>query len=156
MKRNFWPYGIVITFVVFFSGTVGLLVMACLQKEDLVSKTYYEQELRYQSRLDSLKRAAQSGASLTYDAAGRNIAIALPPSKSGASPAGSVELYRPSEASLDREMPLQLDGSGRQVIDASGLQPGLWKVRVNWSEGGTEYQLERSLTNGPATRAAHS
>ena len=58
-KRNFWPFGIIAAFVIFISGTVGLIVMAATQKEDLVSDHYYEQELQYQNRVDSMGRQRQ-------------------------------------------------------------------------------------------------
>lgn len=147
MKKNLWPYGIILAFVLFISGTIGLIVMASTQHEDLVSKNYYEQELRYQSRLDSLERAASSGASLVYDAVERRIVVALPVSPSHTSTSGTVQLYRPSEAGLDREITLQPGGDGRQSIDVRALQSGLWKVRVCWSADGLDYQLEGSLTN---------
>ena len=35
--RNLWPTGIIVTFVLFFAGTIGLVVMACSQRADLVS-----------------------------------------------------------------------------------------------------------------------
>ena len=40
-KFNFWPYGIILTFVVFVSGTAGLIVMAASQKSDLIDENYY-------------------------------------------------------------------------------------------------------------------
>src|SRR3974377_49651 len=98
MKRNLWPYGIMTAFAVFISGTIALILMASAQKEDLVNRSYYEQELRYQSRLDNLARAAQCGASVAYDAKEQSIALSLPLSRPGASPTGSVQLYRPSAA----------------------------------------------------------
>ena len=42
-NRNLWPIGIVVVCALFVAGTVGLIVMACSQKVDLVSKDYYEQ-----------------------------------------------------------------------------------------------------------------
>jgi hypothetical protein len=47
-NRNLWPWAIVLTFVLFISGTVSLVVMACSQKVELVSQNYYEQELQFQ------------------------------------------------------------------------------------------------------------
>ena len=40
-SRNLWPLGIIVTFSLFFAGTVSLVVMACSQKTDLVSADYY-------------------------------------------------------------------------------------------------------------------
>ncbi len=69
--RNLWPLGIIAAFVVFFAGTAGLIVMACAQKVDLVSADYYEQELRFQKRINGLDHAKELGerASVVYDGA---------------------------------------------------------------------------------------
>jgi len=155
MKRNLWPLGILAVFAVFITGTVVLIVLAASQKEDLVSQNYYEQELRYQSRLDNLERATRAGASVVYDSGARRILVSLPASQITPMLTGSVQFYRPSEAGLDRELPLRPNEAGRQVIDANQLQPGLWKVHVCWSTGGQEYQLDGSLTNSIAAVAPH-
>ena len=74
-SRNLWPLCIIVTFVLFFAGTVGLIVMACSQKVDLVSADYYEQELKFQSRIDRVERTrrAATQATAAYDAARRSI-----------------------------------------------------------------------------------
>ena len=70
-SRNLWPLGIIVTFALFFAGTVGLVVMACSQKVDLVSADYYEQELKFQGRIDRVERTrhAATQAAVAYDAA---------------------------------------------------------------------------------------
>ena len=47
--------------------------------------------------------------------------------------AGSIELYRPSAAGMDRAVRLEPDANGVQRLDAAGLAPGLWQVRVSWT-----------------------
>ena len=49
--RNLWPLGIILTLAAFITGTVGLVVMACSQRVDLVSPDYYERELKYQGQI---------------------------------------------------------------------------------------------------------
>jgi nitrogen fixation protein FixH len=156
MKRNLWPYGIILAFVLFISGTIGLIVMASTQREDLVSSNYYEQELRYQHRLENLERAAQSGASVVYDSTNRRLLVSLPSSQRGVAVTGLVQFYRPSEAGWDRAVPLSPDAEGRQALDSSQLQPGLWKVELHWSAGGQEYLVDRSFTNSSGGNAFHA
>ena len=146
MKRNLWPYGILLTFVLFISGTVGLIVMAATQKCDLVSADYYEHEVKYQGHLDSLERANHlpRPAQLSYDSANNRLRVTLPPDHAGRA-RGTVELYRPSAAVLDQSTPLAPDGAGEQFIDTTRLQPGLWKVRLTWTVNGEEFCLEQKL-----------
>jgi hypothetical protein len=148
--RNLWPLGIIVTFVLFFAGTVGLVVMACSQKVDLVSADYYEQELKFQGRIDRAERArhAATQAAVTYDAAARCITLSLPTDQAGHEVSGRIELYRPSASGLDRAVKLEPDIKGVQRVDASGLVPGLWKVRVSWTVEDQDYFLDQKVVVG--------
>jgi nitrogen fixation protein FixH len=64
---------------------------------------------------------------------------------------GSVQLYRPSAVKLDRTLQLQPDANGVQKIDAAGLSPGLWKVRVSWRVEQQEYFLDQNVVISAAT-----
>jgi nitrogen fixation protein FixH len=60
-----------------------------------------------------------------------------------------VHLYRPSAAGLDRQLALELDAAGVQALDASGLEPGLWRVKVTWSVGGQQYYFDQKVVISP-------
>jgi len=149
-SKNLWPIGIILTFVIFISGTIGLIVMAATQRVDLVNANYYEQEIKYQSRIDSLQRAQQLGtnASIAYDAALKRILITLPDEQVLVGVSGRIELYRPSMAGLDQKFPLDLKYSNVQSIDASNLKNGLWRVRATWTVNKTEFALDQKIVIG--------
>ncbi|MCX8089317.1 MAG: FixH family protein [Verrucomicrobiae bacterium] len=145
--RNPWPLGLILAFALFIAGTAALIAIAASQRSDLVTPDYYEQELRYQTRLDALNRTAPYAGRICVelDAAGQQLQITLPRETLGPDTAGRIELYRPSAAPLDRAWPLQPDADGAQTFDVSGLEPGLWKVRLHWRTAGQDYFLERNL-----------
>lgn len=149
-SRNFWPAGIIVTFALFFAGTVGLVVMACSQKVDLVSADYYEQELKFQGRIDRVEQTQRtaSHAAIAYDAASHYITVSLPPEQARLTVWGSIELYRPSAAKMDRAVRLAPDWDCNQRLDASGLAPGLWRVRVSWTAEKENYYLEQKVVVG--------
>jgi hypothetical protein len=146
-KRNLWPYGILLTFVLFISGTITLIVIACTNNADLVSRDYYEEEMRFQTQIDRLDRAQQldAQAEVAYSADRKQIVITLPPGHSHGGTLGRIQLYRPSAAGLDRSIELKTDASGVQLVDAAKLQPGLWKVKVLWTANGTDYQIDQRI-----------
>ena len=148
--RNLWPAGIIVVCSLFVTGIAGLLVMACSQKSDLVSKDYYEQELRFQSQIDrvELTRREASKASVIYELAGKRITVRLPGGQGRSKVRGSIELYRPSAAGLDRAVALEPDANGVQHLDAAGLAEGLWRVRVSWTSGEQSYYLEEKVVVG--------
>src|SRR5262245_65730150 len=105
-SKNLWPLGIILTFVVFISATVGLVVLASTQRVDLVNANYYDQEIKYQSRIDSQTRARELGsnASIAYNSTSKRIVITLPENQARSGLSGHIELYRPSNAGLDRQV----------------------------------------------------
>ena len=145
--KNFWPLGIVLTFVLFLGGTAGLIVLACRQNSDLVSANYYEDEVRFQTEIDRLQRARnlKSPARIDYDAARQKIIFTLPAEQARTETRGSIQLYRPSAAGLDRRVALQPDAAGSQSLDAQALLPGLWEVRVVWTANGLDYRVDQKI-----------
>ena len=155
---NPWPAAIIITFVVFFAGTVGLVVLAAHQRVDLVSNDYYEQEIRYQQRLDQVSRTSvvRSQVRVSYDPVARAIRITLPAAHAQGRAVGRVHLYRPSEAGLDRDARLELDPQGVQSVNADKLLPGLWKVRVQWKVDGQDYFVDERVIIPSVPRKSQS
>ncbi len=149
-SRNLWPLGVIAVCSLFVAGTVGLIVMACSQKVDLVSADYYERELKFQGQVDRVERTqrAAAQASVAYDAARRCITVSLPPGQARGQVTGTVELYRPSAAGLDRTVRLRPDANGVQQLDAASLAPGLWKVRVSWTADHQDYFLDQQVVVG--------
>lgn len=142
---NPWPYGIVATFVLFIAATVALIVLMCRNPMDLVSADYYEQEIRYQRRLDEMNRVSALGAGVTvsFDAESRELRVQLPAPHTASR--GRLHLYRPSAAGLDREYELAPDSTGKQVFAARDLAAGSWKARLRWTASGQDYFTEQAL-----------
>ena len=149
-RRNPWPVAITGFFVVAILCIVTFIAFAMRQREDLVSADYYEREVRYQSQLDSMNHSQSLAAQavVTFEPARQWIVVTLPLAQTrGAT--GSIHLYRPSDARLDREMPLALNVEGIQRLEAKELRDGLWKVRVQWSAGGQDYFVEQPVIVTP-------
>ena len=148
--RNYWPLGILLAFALFILGTAGLIVLASSQRSDLVSDNYYEQEIKYQTRIDSLDRARKLGssASVAYEARNRCIVISLPGEHASRPVTGQVLLYRPSAAGLDRQFKLEPGANGTQRLEVGDLPGGLWKVLITWRVEGQEYFLEQKIVVG--------
>jgi hypothetical protein len=149
-SRNPWPIAITVFFFVFFLGLVGFIVFATTHQADLVRADYYEEELRFQQQLDRVNHTQRLGqaVSVAYDIGQRCIAIQLPPAQAE-DIAGRIHLYRPSDARLDRELPLDLRPDGTQRVDASQLPSGLWKVRLEWSNQGRDYYFDQPVVIRP-------
>lgn len=145
--KNIWPIGIAAFFAVFIIGMVTFIIWATHQRADLVSPSYYDDELRYQQHIDAIKAAQGSGVApkILFDAAARRIELRFPQPASLAAATGTVVLFRPSEAALDQNLPLQPDASGVQQIAAADLKPGLWRVKAEWTAAGRAYYAEDTV-----------
>ena len=142
---NPWPFGIVLTFVIFIAGMATAVTIAATHRDHLVSENYYEQELRYQSQIDGAALAEKSGAKIVFDAVAGKVSFALPPTQLAQPVSGRIELYRASAPELDHEIRLMPDSEGAQAIDVSKLAAGPWLVRIRWNAGGQGYFLEKKI-----------
>ncbi len=145
-SHNPWPIAITGFFVVAILFIVTFIAFAMRQREDLVSADYYEREIRYQRQLDAMNHSQTlaTQAVVTFEPAQQSIVITLPSAQTqGAT--GNIHLYRPSDARLDRNVPLALDAAGIQRLDAKDLRDGLWKVRLKWNVGGKEYFVDQPV-----------
>jgi nitrogen fixation protein FixH len=145
-KRSAWPMAITAFFIIGAAFLSTFIVWASRQQDDLVSGNYYEGEIRYGEQLERLNRtqAFDDKTIIAYDDAQHGITIQLPAGREHAA-SGNIHLYRPSDASRDREIALNVDANGVQHIDARQLTGGLWKIRVLWNVGGAEYFCERPV-----------
>jgi nitrogen fixation protein FixH len=146
-KRSLWPLALFATFAVFISGVATLVTIAVHSDEDLVREDYYEQEVHYQQQIDRELRTARIGPELrvAYDAATAKVTLNIPAAHASRHATGSVKFYRPSDARLDRTVPLQVNAAGEQQFDARDLKNGLWKLRVTWQVNGEEYYSDNAI-----------
>lgn len=150
-RRSFWPHALIATFVVFIGWLATFAVIAVRNGMDLERADYYEQTIRYQDQIDRASRAARLEGQLTlaYEPATGIVQFQMPADHVRKSASGTVTLYRPSDARLDRDIPLALDSAGRQNLDLAGLPTGLWKVRVTWQVDGEEYFADNTIVVKP-------
>lgn len=145
-KFTLWPYAVVAGLVLFMGYILFFVFQAMNQDVDLVSKDYYEQEIAYQDQIDKVKRTQALGdVMLDYKADAKAILLQMPATYKGKSLSGTITLFRPSDDKLDRQIPLQLGRDQSQLIEAAALEPGIWKVRVNFSAGDETYYTEKTI-----------
>ena len=143
--RTIWPYAIIAVFVL-FAGYIGFMVQQAMRTTvDLVSPDYYQQELAYQQRMESMARTAALPApvQLHYEAATQRLTLQLPPALASQSVQGQIHFFRPSNQKLDFNLPLQTDA--QQQFNTAQLLPGYWRVRVDFTANNQAYFLEKEL-----------
>ncbi|MCB2376260.1 FixH family protein [Hymenobacter sp. BT635] len=149
-QRTIWPYAIILTFVLFASYIGYMVQQAVRTRVDLVSADYYQQELRYQQRMETVARTAALPApvQVLHDAATRRLTLQLPADLARQNPQGQIHFFRPSNQQLDFSLPLQLTTAAEQHLSTARLQPGFWRIRIDFTAGGQAYFVERNITLG--------
>ena len=143
--RTIWPYAIIAVFVL-FAGYIGYMVQRAMRTSvDLVSADYYQQELAYQQRMESVARTAALPApvQLRYEAAAQRLTLRLPAAMASQAVQGEIHFFRPSDQKLDFRLPLQ--AGPNQQFNTAKMQAGYWRVRLDFTADGQPYFVEKQL-----------
>lgn len=138
-----WGKGILIT-IIAFVGFIMTLVVISVRQDDiqLVTENYYEKEIKYQEHIEREKSASTLDREvLIFDAQGKAMLLDLP---LGAK--GSLQLFRPSDARLDRVLPLEITSEGKTKVPLDDLKAGYWRVQLTWTEDGKDFYKEKKIT----------
>lgn len=142
-----WGKGIFISFILFASGLVVMLVITMRQELGLVAKDYYKQELAYQDQIDRIKNfeALNVKPEIKLQADIRSVVISFPEELATSVEAGEIHFFRPSSVSSDMKYNLQLGANHQQQFDTQNFKRGKWRVKLSWKDAKKEYYQETIL-----------
>lgn len=135
-----WGVRITLVFIA-FAGLMAYMVVGSFRENiDLVSDTYYADELVYQQRLEQQQNVLTFHKQLTASVAENHFVLRFPV----AVRSGQVQLYRPSDAQSDRQVPLTA-GAAQVQIDAAGLPSGKYILKADWADTERKYYEELTV-----------
>lgn len=140
MKIN-WGAGIALLYAGFVVMILLLVGMSASQKIDLVTDRYYEDELRFQDKINKVNLTRQLKHPLTWNIEHQGIMIYYPKEFDGSNVTGNVKLYCPSDNTKDLSFPV-IAQNGTQLIPASELTPGRYYLQIDWKYGDQAYWNE--------------
>jgi hypothetical protein len=138
-----WGTGIWAVYGLFVLMMLAMVGMSIIQKIDLVSDDYYEQELRYQGRINKIAHAKQLANPLKWEVAENGIKIQYPSDIKGVS--GTINFYCPSDNRKDFKVKIQPDPSGIQLIPMQKIPAGRYQIQIDWQANGVEYWNEGTV-----------
>ncbi|OWY20050.1 hypothetical protein B6N25_12640 [Sphingobacteriales bacterium TSM_CSS] len=140
-----WGWRIVFAYSGFVAFMLFMVFLCMRQEVDLVADNYYEQELLYEQQIQKLKnaRSLEQDVQFQFQTGSKQITVQYP--KTAEPAKGTISFFRPSDKSLDFSMPVQPDTNGIQIIDASQIKNGLWRIKMEWSIGKTPYYTEKTI-----------
>ena len=137
-----WGNKIFFVFVL-FAGSMIWLVTLCFQQEiPLVTNDYYKEELAYQSRINE---KANLELLVNKPSINQSLGSVVLSIKQGEFK-GTFKLYRPSDSSLDVEVPFDTKvHNGLVKISKNRLISGKYVAKVSFSDGKHDYYLEEDV-----------
>ena len=145
IDSRLWPIAIVSAFVL-FAGFIFVNVFIMMNsKTDLVSATYYQEEIEFQKQIDKRNRTLENGKNIRckINSDEGMMVIELPGSNTRTT--GSLHFFRPANAEEDRTMNLKCDSLGTIVLPLAQFGKGSWILKADWKEGGQDWYDEVKL-----------
>ena len=128
-----------------FAVLIGTLVYKCSQQNfELVSKDYYNDELRYQDKIDGVNNANKLS-NVQIAQTPEEVSIQLPKELNGLATTGEAWFYCATNASNDRKIPLGASEDGTIKIDKRKLAKTNYQVKLSWQKGNDKFYNEQSL-----------
>nr|WP_295928938.1 FixH family protein [uncultured Dyadobacter sp.] len=140
MKMN-WGAGIAALYAGFVVMILLLVGMSAGQKIDLVTDHYYEEELKFQGKIDKKQRAAALAEPLSWEITPTGLQIHYPAAFGDSAITGQIRLYCPSDDRNDREFAIRAV-NGEQTLASAQIPAGRYKIQVDWRNGGQTYWNE--------------
>lgn len=138
-----WGTKIIISFAVFMTGMMIMVFYVFNLKMDLVEDNYYEQEIKYQDHINTLKNSNDFSDKLMIKKEKENIYFQFP--AEGSVPGGEIFFYRPSDAGKDFKLNIATKEDRSQEINTTNLTPGIWEIQVTWYSDNNKYFKEERV-----------
>jgi hypothetical protein len=148
MKFN-WGIGIAMLYTGFVIGILTLVVMSSRQKVDLVAENYYEEELIFQRKIDKIERTKALTEPLLWGVNQEGVQLQFPENMNGRKITGKVKFYCPSDNRKDKEFAINPAADLSQLIPATQLASGRYKLQVEWQADSTTYWNEGAIVINP-------
>lgn len=136
-----WGIKILCLYLGFVSLIVTMVTLTMREKVDLVSEDYYQKELEYQGKINTIERTAALKEQLTWRISGDTLLLDFPDTENSAC-SGTIFFFRPSDARLDRTIVLAKSSDTLRRVPLTQLEKGLYRMQIDWQFGGMAYYNE--------------
>lgn len=137
-----WGKSIILAFIV-FATFIAVLVTVCMRQDvSLVTKDYYQEELKYQDQIDRIANTAALANKPVITSTDRRLTLVfdqLPDIE-----AGELKLFCPANAAADKTFALKAAAGTTQVL-GTDLPQGMYRARMTWRMQGREFYIEKII-----------
>ena len=128
-----------------FATMIGVMVYKSVtQSVDLVAPNYYEQELKYQDKIDGINNLKAESKAIIITQGENSISFNF--LKEIGVPKGHILFFKPDNASSDFKTEIKTDVDGIQTIDTKALTKGTYLVKIDWKIGDKKFFKEERIS----------
>jgi hypothetical protein len=139
-----WGKSIVVAFIL-FATFIGTLVTICVRQDiALVTKDYYKEELDYQRQIDRIAHTAMLPDKPSIKVEDGNL-LGIFYQDFSKVQRGALQLFRPSDARMDKKFELKKTNSLSQFFSTEGMSKGMYRARLRWTMDGQEFFVEQVI-----------
>lgn len=113
---------------------IFMVMRASSEKVELVTKNYYEEELKYQQRIDQQRMADSLHLRPEWTVGNGRVSMRIPSAGHAEEVSGTVTFYCPSDAGKDFSYPFTGWADSSLMISHPGLAHSLYRVNVEWRQ----------------------
>lgn len=134
----------ILTSFILFALFIGTLVVISMKQEvSLVSKDYYQDELKHSEKMQRMNNANALAAKPELSFEGNKVKLSF--DQFNTIENGKLTVQRPSRAALDFQFEVHPASAQSQYFELLNWEQGLYRVGFAWSANGAEYYVEKLL-----------
>lgn len=139
-----WGYKIMFVYIAFVAGIGFLVFKASNQEFDLVTKDYYEQELKYQQVIDQSANASKLSTPVNIENKEGELKISFPEEMKNKKKLVDFYLYYAADAKKDFRKSFELNENELAQALPVGMK-GMYELKLTWEADGVKYYHERKI-----------
>jgi hypothetical protein len=139
-----WGYKIAFVYIAFVAGMGILVFKASNEKFDLVTKDYYDQELKYQQVIDQSANASKLSAPIAIKRNEGELKISFPNEMKNKKKLVDFYLYYAADAKRDFRKSFELNENELAQALPVGMK-GMYELKLTWETEGVKYYHEQRI-----------
>ena len=131
-------------YIAFVAGIAVLVFKASSQKFDLVTKDYYDEELKYQQVIDQAANTSRLSAPVIIERNEDELTISFPDEMKNKKKLVDFYLYYPADAKKDLRKSFEINENEITQALPVGIK-GMYELKLSWEAEGVKYYFEKKL-----------
>jgi hypothetical protein len=140
-----WGKGITLIYIGFVILIGSMVYITTQQKFDLVSEDYYDQEIKFQDKINAAANAAALGSKVEFLLTANELIITMPDQLNMNTLKGNLLCYNSSDSKHDITFNLKPDETGKQIISREKFSHCQYILKLSFQDEGKSFYVEKEM-----------